>query len=442
MNLFRRSATFAGGMKLPGKKELSRTAAIESPPLPARVTIPLWQHAGTPAKPCVTIGQRVLTGQIIAVANGPVSSPVHASVSDAVSAIRDIGLPGNQQSQAVTIESDGRDQKVLYTPVDPWNRAEPATLLSRIDEAGVVGLGGAAFPAKVKLMPPPEKKVDILLINGAECEPYLTADFRIMVERAREAVAGIRILLRVLGVSKAIIGIERHSTAAIRSIEKAVAGDGAIAVRALEVKYPHGAEKILIKSLLNREVPSGRLPIDAGVIVHNVGTAEAVYQAVCVGRPLYERVITVSGEAIARPKNLLVRIGTPVSHLVAFCHGMTHKQVSVIVGGPMMGTPIDTLDTPAIKGMPAILVLPSRKTYAKDDIVCINCGRCLTACPLGLNPAELVELGNQNLIDEAKREGVLDCCQCGLCSAVCPGGRQNTEIIKKLKEAAMKGVRQ
>jgi electron transport complex protein RnfC len=442
MNLFRRSVTFAGGMKLPGKKELSRNAAIETPPLPNRVTIPLWQHAGTPAQPCVAIGQHILTGQPLGLATSLVSAPVHASVSGAVSAIRNIELPGGTATTAVTIESDGRDRKTLLTPVDPWEQADTATLLARIDEAGVVGLGGAAFPSKVKLSLPQDKKADILLVNGAECEPYLTADFRIMVERARESVTGIRILLRVLGVPKAIIGIERRSTEAIRAIEKAIAGDSAIAVRTLQVKYPQGAEKVFIKSLLKREVPSGKLPIDAGVVVHNVGTAEAVYQAVCNGRPLYERVVTVSGEAIARPKNLLVRIGTPISHLIACCGGMTKKQVSVIAGGPMMGTPLDTLDTPVIKGMPAVLVLPSRKTYAKDDIVCINCGRCLAVCPLGLKPAELAELSNQNLIDEAKREGVLDCCQCGLCTAICPGGRQNTEIIRKLKEAAMKGGRQ
>jgi electron transport complex protein RnfC len=439
MGLFNRSNDFKGGVTLPGKKHLSRDAAIEAPPPPGQVIIPLWQHTGLPATACVETGQRVKTGERIGAPGGAVSAPVHASISGVVAGIREIELPGGKKSTAIVIKGDGHEERSFLPPLAAWDSVPAADLLARIDDAGIVGLGGAAFPAKVKLSPPTGKYADFLLINGAECEPYLTADYRLMVERAPDVVTGIRMLLRILGISQAIIGVERHNDPAIRAIEKAIAGNKGISLRTLQVKYPQGAEKILIKTILGREVPSGGLPIDAGVIVHNIGTAEAICKAVVSGQPLIERVVTVSGEAIARPKNLLARIGTPIGRLIEYCGGTTQENASLIAGGPMMGIPLDSPDIPVTKGLCGVLALPRRvKAPGNKEIVCINCGRCYAVCPLGLNPSELAELGEHGLIDEAFRQGVTDCCSCGLCTVMCPGGRSNAEIVKNLKEAAMR----
>jgi Na+-translocating ferredoxin:NAD+ oxidoreductase subunit C len=437
MGIFGHHATFKGGKVLPGKKHFSRDAAIEIPPLPGTVVIPLWQHAGSPAQACVAPGRRVRTGERIGKPDGALSAAVHASISGTVTAIGEISLPGGKRSPAVVIESDGRDEHAYLAPLPDGIDSAPSVLLDRIDEAGIVGLGGAAFPAKVKLSPPRGKKADVLLINGAECEPYLTADYRLMVERAPEVVAGIRILLRVLGISRAIIGVERHSGPAIKMLEKAIGNEPAISLRSLQVKYPQGAEKILIKSILGREVPSGGLPIDVGAIVHNIGTAEAIYKAVVLGQPLIERVITVSGEAIPHPKNVLTRIGTPIGHLLDLCGGFSGEKAVLIAGGPMMGMPLESTDIPVFKGLSGVLALPRRSTNDPKEIVCINCGRCFAACPFGLNPAELSELGDQGFINEAMRLGVTDCCNCGLCTTMCPGGRNNAENIKALKEAVL-----
>jgi electron transport complex protein RnfC len=437
MDIFGRRSTFKGGKVLPGNKHLSCDATIEIPPLPGTAVIPLWQHAGLPAQACVAVGRQVRTGERIGKPDGAVSAAVHASISGTVTAITEIVLPGGKRSPAVVIESDGRDERAYLPPLPDWIDAAPSVLLDRIDEAGIVGLGGAAFPAKVKLSPPQGKKADVLLINGAECEPYLTADYRLMIERASEAVAGIRILLRVLGISRAIIGVERHSGPAIAMLEKAIGNEAAISLHPLQVKYPQGAEKLLIKSILNREVPSGGLPIDAGAIVHNIGTAEAIYKAVVLGQSLIERVVTVSGEAIAHPKNLLARIGMPIGHLLDLCGGFSSEKAVLIAGGPMMGLSLESTDIPVFKGLSGVLALPRRTTTDPKEIVCINCGRCYAVCPLGLNPAELSELGDQGFINEAMRLGVTDCCSCGLCTTICPGGRKNAENIKALKEAAL-----
>jgi electron transport complex protein RnfC len=436
--MFKKMFTFKGGVKLPGKKHLSRESPIESMPLPKRVVVPLWQHAGSAAKACVTIGQRVRAGQPIGLPGGVVSAPVHASISGVVVEIIETALAGGTVSRAIVIQGSGEDDRLDLPPIDKWESADPASLLGRIDAAGVVGLGGAAFPSKVKLSPPPGKTVDTLLINGAECEPYLTADYRLMVERADEVVVGIGILLRVLGVSKAVIGIEAHAALAIKAMREAASSNPFIAIRPLKVKYPQGAEKMLIKALVNREVPSGGLPVDVGVIVHNIGTTLAVYQAICLGRTLIERVVTVSGEAIAQPKNLLTRIGTPVADLIDACGGATLGEVMVIAGGPMMGCALSRLDIPVVKGTSGIIVLPQHKETPPEDMVCIKCGRCYSVCPLGLSPSELADCAERGLLDEARRLGVLDCCNCGACSAICPGRRKNSEIIRRLKAATFK----
>jgi Na+-translocating ferredoxin:NAD+ oxidoreductase subunit C len=435
--MFKRIPTFRGGIKLPGKKELSKNEAIEQAPAPKVAIIPLLQHAGAAALPRVAVGQRVMRGERIGEKCGAVSSPVHSSISGTVIAIKEIALPGENKSQAIFIENDHQDTTVFLDPIE-FDNAEPSRLLGRIDEAGIVGLGGAAFPARIKLTVPSGKNVDCLLVNGNECEPYLTVDFRLMVERAAEVARGVRVLLRVLNISRAIVGIEQHSRPAIEAMKEALASEAAISVLPLKVKYPQGAERMFIKAALGRMVPSGGLPSDVGVIVQNVGTALAVYEAVCKGRPLVDRVVTVSGEAIARPKNLLVRIGTPIGDLINACGGITMEKATVIMGGPMTGTAVGSLDFPVIKGTSGIVVLPHENQVIAGDVVCIRCGRCFNACPQGLKPFDMAELDGPGLIDEAKKLNVLDCCACGVCSVVCPAGRHNSGIIRKLKASVMK----
>lgn len=432
--MLRKYKTIKHGVKLPGHKELSADAPIEVCPIPEYVTIPLWQHAGSPAKVCVVVGQTVLAGEKIADADGRISAPVHSSVSGIVTQIGTCRLAGGKESPSVTIKNDGTNRLATLSCIESVTDASPEQLINRIDQAGVVGLGGAAFPSKIKLLLPTDKKVDTLLINGAECEPYLTADYRLMVERPMEIVQGISALLFILGANRAVIGIETHSLSAITALRAAVAKDPRISIMPLAVKYPQGAEKMLIHAALKRTVPSGGLPVDVGVIVHNVGTVCAISDAIFRGRPLIERVVTVSGEAIARPANLLVRIGTPVSVLIDACGGVNKSDVAVICGGPMMGVAIDSLEIPVVKGTSGIVVIRyDAKISTSEAPVCINCGRCFNACPLGLTPSLLSESGAQDKPDDAINMCALDCCQCGACSVVCPAHRNNTDNIKKLK---------
>lgn len=435
MGIFKGHSTFKGGKVMPGKKHFSRDTEIESPPLPDTVTIPLWQHAGASAQVCVALGRRVKTGERIGKPAGAVSVAIHASISGTVTALEEISLPGGKKSKAVVIASDGRDECSFLTPLPNWKNSAPSTLLERIDEAGIVDLGIASFPAKTRLSPIPDKKVNVLLIDGFECEPYLTADYRLMIERAAETVTGIRIMLHILGISRAIIGIGQDSSPAMTALKKAIGNDTGISIHPLKVKYSQGEEKLLIKALLSSEVSSGGLPADAGTIVHHIGTAEAIYKAVVLGQPLIERVITISGEAISHQKNMLVRIGTPIGNLLNLCGPIKEKSV-LIAGGPRMGIPLISTDIPVFKGLTGILALPRRLWPDHKEGACIKCGRCCSSCPLGLNPSELSEFGHNGFIREAVRLGVTNCCHCGRCTAICPAGRRNAETIKTLKEAA------
>jgi electron transport complex protein RnfC len=433
----KRGFGFPGGFRLPHRKELSRDAALENMPHPAIAVVPLRQHAGAPANPSVEIGQLVQIGERIGVAADGISAHVHAPVSGKVIELREQTCAGGKSSLCVVIENDGGNSEAYMPPLDALATA-PELLLRRIEDAGIVGLGGATFPSRVKLEVPEGKRGDTLLVNGVECEPYLTADGRLMQERGPVIVRGIQIVLRLLNVDRAIIGIEDHNRQAILAMRDAAAGCPQIAIQAMKTKYPQGQEKMLIRAATDRTVALGCLPIDVGVIVHNVGTIHAIDEAITLGKPLIERVVTVSGEAIAGPKNLLVRIGTPVRELLAYCGGCTTSEVAVFAGGPMMGAALQSLDVPIEKGISGIIAVPAHAVKKGARYPCIRCGACSRSCPMQLSPSLVADHAESGNMEEAKAAGVLACCNCGLCSLVCPSNRSNAETIWRYRSLAQK----
>jgi len=430
----------AGGIHPPEEKRYTEHKAIEDAPLPRRAVVPMQQHIGAPCVPLVKAKDQVLKGQRIGEPKGFVSAPVHAPVSGTVTAVTEMPHPIGREVLSVVIESDGEDRWVPgITETTDFLSLTPDQLKTRIFEAGIVGMGGATFPTHVKLSPPKEKPIDAVIVNGVECEPFLTADHRLMLEYPEEILGGLRILMAVLGVKKGFIGIESNKPDAIEKFEKITASIEAIQVCPLKVKYPQGAEKQLIKAVLGREVPSGGLPMDVGVVVHNVGTAAAVYRAVRFGVPMIERITTVSGPGINSPKNLRVRIGTPFSDIMAFCGGIKGKAGKVLAGGPMMGIAQYTLDVPVIKGTSGILVFREEDLSLSDSNTCIRCGRCLEACPMQINPSLLgiyVEAGEMN---ELEIHHVLDCIECGCCAFVCPARRPLVHLLRYGKTEVLAG---
>jgi len=431
----KRGFGFPGGHELPHRKELSRDAALEEMPRPSVAVVPLWQHAGAPAKSCVEAGQTVRAGERIGIAADGISAHVHAPISGKVIDITERPCAGGKNSRCVVIENDQTNSAAYMPPLDPMTAA-PELLLRRIEDAGIVGLGGATFPSRVKLEVPEGKQGDTLLVNGIECEPYLTADGRLMQERASAIVRGIQTVLRLLKIDRAIVGIEDHNDNALAAMREAVSGCSQISIRALKTKYPQGQEKMLIHAATGRTVPHGKLPVDAGVIVHNVGTIYAIDEAITMGKPLIERVVTVSGEAIAEPKNLVVRIGTPVRELLERCGGCTQTEVAVFAGGPMMGAVLESLDVPIEKGITGIIAVPDRAVQKGTHYPCIRCGACSRACPMQLSPSLIASYAERGDMTEARAAGLLVCCNCGLCSVVCPSNRANAEIIRNSKSHA------
>ncbi len=426
--------SFRGGVHPDDRKRYTAAKPIETAPLPDKVVIPTRQHIGAPCTPVVKVGDLVKKGQVIAEAQAFVSSPVHASVSGKVVEIAEYPHPVFGFCPAVVIESDGQDEWAEGLPLSrDWETMEAAALKDIIRQAGIVGMGGATFPTHVKLAPPPEKPIDAFILNGAECEPYLTADHRVMLEATDRVVTGVRIVMKVLGVAKGYIGIEENKPDAIAALVAATKGTG-ITVAPLKTKYPQGAEKTLIKVILNREVPSGGLPMDVGAVVQNVGTMVAVADAVTRGLPLVERVATVTGGAIAEPKNLLLRIGMTFAQAVELCGGFAKPPAKLIMGGPMMGMAQCRLDVPVIKGTSGILALAAEDLNTGEERPCIRCGRCVEACPMGLVPSMLSILGQRGLYQVAKEEyDLLDCVECGSCVYACPAKRNIVHYVKYLK---------
>lgn len=420
-------------------KTPTEAKAIENGKTPQKVVIPVSQHIGAPSKPIVKKGDEVKKGQLIAEACGPVSSNIHATISGKVTAVNDQPHPVMGKCLAITIESDGMDEwaQGVLTKRD-WQQLTPAEIIDIIKDAGIVGLGGATFPTQVKLCPPKEYPIDTLIINGAECEPYLTSDHRIMLEYTERLVTGILILKKVLNVGNVILGIEDNKMNAVDVMTKALSGTG-VKVATLPTRYPHGAEKTLIKTATGREVPSGKLPMCVGIVVQNVATAIAICDAVRDGMPLLERVVTVSGSAIKEPKNLNLRIGTSIAEAIEACGGYSVPPEKIITGGPMMGVTQYTTEAPIIKGVNGILAFTKEETNEGPQSACIRCGKCLNACPMGLNPSMLSILGERSLCDEALNDyHLLDCIECGSCAYVCPAKRKIVHFIRYSKKVTAK----
>jgi electron transport complex protein RnfC len=436
--------TFAKGGVHPPENKFSANKPIEVLPLPAKVSIPVSQHIGAPATILVAKGDKVKVGQLIAQSAGFVSANIHSSVSGTVESIDPVLDSSGYKRPAITIVVEGDEWEPTIDRSPELKRnidADAQTIIKKIAEAGIVGLGGATFPSHVKLSVPAGKKADVLIINGVECEPYLTSDHRLMLEKGHELMVGIQLLMRALGVDKAMIGIENNKPDAIKYLTEIAKEYSGITVHALKVKYPQGGEKQLIKALINREVPSGGLPIDIGAVVHNVGTAYAVYEAVQKNKPLFERVVTVTGKNLPKPSNFLVRIGTPVSDLIAAAGGLPDDTAKVVNGGPMMGKAVTDITVPVTKGTSGIIVFPAAESKRKAESVCIRCAKCVSACPMGLEPYLLIRMSQRMMFEKMEHERVLDCMECGSCSFECPANLPLLDYIRLGKTEVNKIIR-
>ncbi len=431
MGLF--SNTFSGGIHPPEHKDWTEKKAIEVCPNPPLVVIPVQQHIGAPSEPIVEKGAHVQAGDPISESKGFVSVPAHASISGTVKAVEERPHPNGAKVLSVVIEPDEESEKPepQYELESDYLNLDKKEIISRIQAAGLAGMGGATFPTHVKLSPPPDKKIDTLILNGAECEPYLTSDHRLMLEEAEKILRGMEIIIKILGAKIGAIGIENNKPDAVKVLQKKVAElNLPYKVYSLHVKYPQGAEKQLIKAISNRRVPAGGLPMDVGCVVQNVGTAAAVYDAVAYKKPLTHRVVTVTGSGIAEPKNLLVPIGTPFSFVFEHCGGLKENASKVIMGGPMMGLAQSDIEAPVIKGTSGLLVLDERESKRKEERPCISCAHCVDACPMGLMPKVLGQYVRHGKIDEAQAYNVLDCIECGSCAFVCPSHINLVHLIK------------
>ena len=413
-------------------KELSDGFPVRTAPLLERYTVPVAQNAGKMPEVIVKPGEKVKKYQLIARASGFVSANLHSPVSGEVKAI--IEIPGAQgvPVTAVEIIPDGSSAEMDPLPAISWRNAEPGVLLERIAECGVVGMGGASFPTHVKLSPPPEKKIDTLILNGAECEPFLTADHRLMLENPVSVLAGAAIMGRILGISQVFIGVEMNKIDAIRVLQEH-AGEYGVKIIPLKVQYPQGSEKQLINAITGREVPAGGLPMDAACVVQNTGTAAAVADAVLNGRPLVERIVTVTGKVVKFPGNWKCLIGTPVLEAIRFAGGVTEEPGKLVLGGPMMGFAQKSFDVAVSKNTSGILLLSKDQAVNYRSSNCIRCGRCVQGCPMHLMPCALAAAVESGRFDIAQQNHVMDCIECGACAYVCPAKRPLVQHHRRAK---------
>jgi len=426
--------TFRGGIHPSHSKGLTEKKEIEKAEEPKIVVIPLQQHIGAPCQPLVNAGDVVKVGQKIGDADAFVSAPVHSSVSGTVKEIKEMTTPTGH-SRCVVIESDGQNEvHETVMPKPDIESLQKEDILKGIREAGIVGMGGAAFPVHVKLSPPPDKLIDTLILNGAECEPYLTADHRLMLENPDFIVYAVKLMKKALGVDKAFIGIEENKPDAIKNMNAALKNESGISVVPLKAKYPQGAEKQLIYACTKRMVPSGKLPMEVGVVVSNVGTAAAIGEAFKTGMPLIKRVVTVTGGGVGEPKNLEVRIGTSFKEVIEQCGGYKGETGKLIMGGPMMGLAQYTDEIPCIKGTSGILIFTEEEAKIPPAKNCIRCGKCASVCPINLMPLTINSYYEKHLINDAEKMNALDCIECGSCSFVCPSKRHLVDSIRAAKQ--------
>ena len=423
---------FYGGIH-PSEGKVSNKEDIINAPLQELYTVPLQQHIGAPAKMVVQKGDHVLRGQLLGEPGGFVSAAVHSPTSGTVKDVTTCLGPAGATLPAVLIESDGEDKAAdPLPPFENWQDADPAALKARVGEAGIVGMGGATFPTFVKLSPPPNVKIDTIILDGVECEPCLTADHRLMLETPEKIVKGAQIIGRILGVKRIIIAIELNKPDAIETMTKAAEGTG-VEVAPLVVRYPQGAEKQLIYALTGRKVPSGGLPAAVGCVVSNVGTTAAIYEAVCLGKPLYERVTTVTGTPVVKPGNYRFRVGTLYRTALELCGGVSEDPAKIISGGPMMGMAVYSLDIPVMKGTSGILLLSRDELVQYSPSACLRCGRCNDVCPMSMMPGILSAQIEHQKFELAEKWHVMDCIECGSCAYICPAGRPLVQHMRRAK---------
>ena len=428
---------FHGGVHPWEGKSLTSGSAVQAAPLFGRYVVPLQQHIGAPTKPVVGKKDKVLRGQVIAEPGGFVSAAIHAPTSGTVKAVGECLSPTGAAVPCIEIDSDGEDApQTSLAPIEAWEECPVDDLKKRISDAGVVGMGGAAFPTHVKLSPPPAKPIDVLILNGAECEPCLTADHRLMLEEPERIVTGARMVARVLDSKQLFIGIEDNKPDAVETMSRAAQGSG-LEVVSLHVRYPQGAEKQLIYALTGRKVPTGGLPMDVGCVVQNVGTVAAVADAVLEGKPLTERVITITGTPVAEPGNWRLRIGTPLDVVLELVGGVKEDPAKVIFGGPMMGVSVYSLDIPIHKSTSGILLLGTDQVSQYSSDACIRCGKCVDACPMTLMAGTLSTQIENERFDLAESWNALDCIECGCCAYVCPAHRPLVQHLRRAKSEIM-----
>ncbi|MDW7667786.1 MAG: electron transport complex subunit RsxC [Bacillota bacterium] len=427
--------TFRGGIHPPHFKKQTEDSPIEEAFLPKEVVIPLHQHIGAPCESIVKVGDNVKVGQKIGDTKAFVSAPVHSSVSGIVTKIAKRNTPTGSKVTSIVIQVDGKQEiSEEVQPKGDLGNLKKDDILKIVKEAGLTGMGGAGFPTHVKLSPPEDKKIDILIINGAECEPYLTSDHRMMLEYPERVVLGTKAIMKALEVTNGVIGIEKNKPDAIKTMKEAVKNEESIKVAELQTKYPQGGEKSLIYAVTKREVPSGGLPMDVGAVVQNIGTVAALAEAITTGMPVVHRVVTITGSAVKEPKNLLVKIGTKFKDVVEQCGGYTDDLGKVINGGPMMGIAQYTDDVPVIKGTSGILILNERDSQKPEPSNCIRCGKCVDICPSGLLPLMISKNSLLRKFDEAESYNAMDCIECGSCSFICPSKRPLVDAIRVAKQ--------